>query len=530
MYSGADEQQLSASATDDEVAALREALRQSEARYRSVVDSVKQVIFQSDARGVWTFLNRAWTEITGFEVADTLGRYFLDSVHPDDRAHNLALFEPLIAGTKDVCRHDVRYLTKDGGFRWFEVVARLTRDAEGRTTGTSGTLDDITDRKQDLEDRQRLQDQLVVADRLSSIGTLAAGVAHEINNPLAVVLANLGVVREALANTTSPRPELLDALDDAAAGAERVRRIVRDLKTFSHAEGAPRAVDLMKVLEFVFDMTYSEVRHRAQLIRDLAPVPPVSCNEGRIAQVLLNLLVNAAHSIAPGRADKNEIRVRTRLDGARVMIEVEDTGCGIPRELLGRIFDPFFTTKPTGSGTGLGLAVCHGIVKACGGEIAVSSEVGEGTRFRVWIPVATAPLATPHVPAPSTQIEARRGRVLSIDDEPVIGRALERMLGHHHVVVAVSSADEALALIRAGTQFDVILCDLMMPVMTGMDFFAVLETERPDLAERTLFLTGGAFTDATRAFLARIPNLCLEKPIDSKQLLATIAERIASLA
>jgi len=401
MYGAPDEQQ--ARTPEADVAALREALSQSEARYRSVGHSVKQVTFERDARGVWTFLNRAWTGITGFEVAATIGTYFLDSVHPDDRAHNLALFEPLIAGAKDVCRHEVRYLTKDGGFRWFEVVARLTRDAEGRTTGTSGTLDDITERKQDREDRQLLQDQLVVADRLSSIGTLAAGVAHEINNPLAVVLANLGVVREALANTTNPRAELLDALDDAAAGAERVRRIVRDLKTFSHAEGAPRAVDLMKVLEFVFDMTHAEVRHRAQLVRDLAPVPPVSCNEGRIAQVLLNLIVNAAHAIAPGRADKNEIRVRTRLDGARVLIEVEDTGCGIPRELLGRIFDPFFTTKPTGSGTGLGLAVCHGIVKACGGEIAVSSEVDEGTRFRVWIPVAVAPAATARAPARVTR-------------------------------------------------------------------------------------------------------------------------------
>ena len=148
IYTDSEEQQASTLEAPawDEIAALREALWHSEARYRSVVDSVKEVIFQSDVRGVWTFLNRAWTEITGFEVTATLGTYFLDSVHPDDRAHNLALFEPLIAGTKDVCRHDVRYLTKYGGFRWFEVVARLTRDAEGRTTGTSGTLDDITER------------------------------------------------------------------------------------------------------------------------------------------------------------------------------------------------------------------------------------------------------------------------------------------------------------------------------------------------------------------------------------------------
>jgi CheY-like chemotaxis protein len=195
---------------------------------------------------------------------------------------------------------------------------------------------------------------------------------------------------------------------------------------------------------------------------------------------------------------------------------------GIPREILARIFDPFFTTKPVGVGTGLGLSLCHRMVSDLGGEIAVESEVGKGTVFRVTLPVATS--ARPaSVPATMVEEPVRRGRILVIDDVVAIGRALGRSLGRHHDVVAVTNGNEALARIASGEHFDVILSDLLMPEVTGMEIYDRLAVDTPNEAKKMVFLTGGAFTDRAREFLERVRNPRLEKPFEVSNILAIIA-------
>jgi signal transduction histidine kinase len=379
-------------------------------------------------------------------------------------------------------------------------------------------------------ERKKMRDQLLMSERMASVGILAASVAHEINNPLTVITANLELAIESLSAlaASAAEPAALAAsaattlkaadeqLREAQHAAERVRNIARDLRIFSRSSDEERRgpVDIRTVLDSSIRMASNEIRHRARLVTDYADVPPVEGNESRLGQVFLNLVVNAAQSIPDGNAEANEIGISTRLDAAgRVVVAISDTGAGISPEVLPRIFDPFFTTKPSGIGTGLGLAICHGIGTALDGEITVESEKGRGTIFRVALPAARVAAAEP-APSPvqPETAAARRGRVLIVDDEPMLCMVAKRILGGEHDVTAVSSAREALRLITGGGRFDVILSDLMMPEMTGMDLHAELLRVAPDEAGKMVFMTGGAFTPDASAFLRGVANPSVEKP------------------
>jgi len=315
--------------------------------------------------------------------------------------------------------------------------------------------------------------------------------------------------------------------DDIRDGVDRVARTVRDLKLFSRSEEPARAVtDVKEVLHRVLRIANNEIRHRAKLTLDFAAVPAVDANEGQLGQVFLNLLVNAAQSIADGAADDNEIGVATRTDGGgRAVIEIRDTGAGIPDELKTRIFAPFFTTKEPGSGTGLGLSICHGIVVAHGGEIELESTVGKGSLFRVVLPPSSVTTSPPPVVRPRSkaraQIHPPTGRFLVVDDELAILKTYPRFLGSEQCV-ACSSGREALELLKRGERFDAILCDLMMPQMSGMELYDELARSVPEQAGRVIFVTGGAFTERARQFLAARTNQTLEKPFDAKHLFACV--------
>jgi CheY-like chemotaxis protein len=232
--------------------------------------------------------------------------------------------------------------------------------------------------------------------------------------------------------------------------------------------------------------------------------------------VFLNLLLNAAHAIPDGRADENEITVTTRREGARAIVEIRDSGCGIPSDLLGRIFDPFFTTRKMGEGAGLGLAICQSTVRALGGDITCDSVLGRGSTFRVTLPAADyEPVAGEVAALPAGE---RRGRILVIDDEPMIGASVRRTLASEHEVIALTAAREALDRIVAGERFDLILCDMMMPVMTGVDLYGELVERAPEQARRVVFFTGGAFTARAQRFLEEVPNPRIEKPFEPAAL------------
>jgi signal transduction histidine kinase len=397
------------------------------------------------------------------------------------------------------------------------------------------TLIDTIDRLLVASEHRDLQSRLAQTDRLTSLGTLAAGVAHEINNPLAYVLLNLGFLAEELPRLLPEdggrSREVVVAIDHARNGAERIRDIVRGLKTFSRPENDTRApLDVVQVLEASLAMISNEIRHRARLVKNYAQgVPEVVANEARLGQVFLNLLLNAVQALPEGSVETNVVGVAVREGHpGHVVVEVQDNGAGISPQVRGRIFEPFFTTKPVGIGTGLGLAICHGIVTSLGGTLTFDSEQGKGSVFRVELPATRgshkAPAPRETTPPPSAQ--PAKGRILVVDDEPIVCVSLERLLASEGEVVSMTSAQEALACIEGGERFDVILCDLMMPGMDAPALHAELRRVAPAQAERMVFVTGGAFTMRARDFLSTVPNARLGKPFDVDALLGLVRARM----
>ncbi|WP_437590906.1 response regulator [Sorangium sp. So ce1000] len=411
--------------------------------------------------------------------------------------------------------------------RWVDV------DWQGRPSRMA-LLRDVTGRRRAEELRLRLER----SERLAAVGQLAASVAHEINNPLAYVMANLELLaREVrrLADKGVATEHLARPLEDARHGAARVVDIVGDLGVFARAEEseAMGPTDVNAVIESALNIVHAQMKHRARVVRELAPVAPVGGAEGRLTQVFVNLLINAAQSIREGRVADNVVEVRTREQGREVVAEIVDSGCGVPEEHMHRLFEPFFTTKRAGEGTGLGLAICRSIVESCGGTIGVSSKVGVGTcvrvRLPVWVSAASAPRRAP-AQAARDEGPTRRARILIVDDEPLLLRALRGLLEASHEVVCVGSGREAQRALWLGADFDVVLCDIVMQEGTGIELHEWLEAELPALADRVMFMTGGGTSEASRRFLSAHGGRVLQKPIDPAELLRRIEALLRSRA
>jgi len=377
-------------------------------------------------------------------------------------------------------------------------------------------------------ERKDMQSRLVFADRMASVGTLAAGVAHELNNPLMYVLSNLHLTREELEVPSDGAwlDRAKQQVDEAIHGAVRMQNVVRDLKTFSRVDDEQRGnVDVRGVLESSINMCWNQIRHRATLKRDFEPTPLVEVNESRLGQVFLNLLINASQAMPERSVKTNVIVVRTytNSDGWAV-IEVIDNGTGIAPETRGHIFDPFFTTKGVAEGTGLGLSICRNIIQSAGGSIDADSQVDRGTTFRVKLPPSKRSYI-PLVPqAPPLVHAGARARVVVVDDEPLVGRSIRRALRHHDVRV-FSSGKEAIDALCSAEPCDVVFCDLMMPEVSGMEVFGRVSERRPEIASRFVFMTGGAFTPQAREFLKQTHMVCLEKPFELHQIRDLVRER-----
>ncbi len=500
-------------------AASETAAVEARSQLRAVFDNVPDFVCSVDRNGAIRFINRVLPQYTMDQV---VGSSWLSYTPPDQHAVMVSALESVLT-TGQAVSFEVTSTGPDGAPIWFSSHIGPVH-SNGDISGAVIISRDVTEKK-------LTEAQLVASDRMAAVGTLAAGVAHEINNPLTAVLGNLDLAFRDVSDLTKRlglSDELRNELSDARECAERIRTIVRDLKIFSRAEeNKLEPVDTMRVMESTLRMAWNEIRHRAHLVRQYGDVPPVEANESRLGQVFLNLVVNAAHAIPEGRADLNEIRVSSRLDtSGNVVVEIADTGAGMSPEVRKRLFEPFFTTKPAGVGTGLGLAICQRIVTELGGRIEVGSELGKGSVFRIHLPQARSERAPSAAPASAPSPARRRGRILVIDDEPMLGTLISATLSAEHEVVTTTRAQEALDRVSSGQRFDVVLCDLMMPDLTGMDLHGELARGAPDQAERMIFMTGGAFTVRAREFLDRVANLRIEKPFDLMQLRALMNDRI----
>jgi len=452
----------------------------------------------------------------------------MERINPQDLAR---LLEHRVHLERDTTPLHVQYRARheDGTWRYLEGTVYMEQDSRGVPMRLHGLSMDVTARVLAQQAEHQALQQLAAADRLAALGLVSANLAHEINNPLGVITANLTLASECAA-TLAPLDagseaavEMLQEIRDAREAAERIRQIVKDLRAFSSNNQPPQSINVKTAVEAALRMGRYEIQHRAQVVTQVDPDLAVLATEARLGQILTNLLVNAAQAIPEGAAHKHRIQVRALQAGAQVLVEITDTGPGITPEVLDRLFTPFFTTKP--HGTGLGLSITRRIAQDLHGDIEVESTPGAGTTFRVRLPAAS------QVPPAATPSKAARtsARVLVVDDDAAVGAAIQRSFRGRHETKVVTSAAAALALIERGQEFDVILCDVTMPNMNGPQFLAALEKTRPDLASRLALMTGGLSNHPSQQGLRDgMRNPLVDKPFELSTLLALV-DKLAGL-
>jgi PAS domain S-box-containing protein len=497
-----------------------EAILQGDARVKSIASKFPGCIVRMrsdpDGRFRFTFIGEGGDELLGVDPEEVLfdPAQFTALIHPDDRDE----FE---ATRREAGRSlsewvwEGRVHPVDGDERWLRFAFNPTRTPDGIIDWDGVVLD--------VSENRRLQAELMLSDRMASVGSLAAGLAHEVNNPLTVVLANLEIAAALIASQpSSVTGEIAGLLTDTLSEVERIRAVISSLRHFAPHEADVRRVDLQALLDDVLRLAAPELRHRARVVRNYANEAHVMGSPGHLSQLFLNLVLNAAQAIVEGNAEQNEVRVSIgrHIDGGAI-VSISDTGKGMGVELQRRVFDPFVTTWETSDGSGLGLFICQRIVSALGGKISVSSRLGRGTTIEVVLP-HRAGMEPERIPTPPPKLAiVPRGRVLVIDDDAGIRRTLQRVLAEHDVEVAASGR-EGLALLREDAEFDVVFCDLLMPEMTGMDLFEAIKDSHPELARRFVFMTGGAFTPRAAEFLDGAEGRSVSKPFEIAEIRAVL--------
>lgn len=513
----------------EERAALAEQQRQladRERQLQTLFDGMVEGVVLHDAAGTILHHNAAAESILGMSKEELIGRTTLDpkwqAAHPDGTPFTDELQPSATALRTGQPQSNVVAVIRKGTGQpcWLSINSRpLTRPGETSPYAVISTFHDITEQR-------TLAERLSQHQRLVTTGTLAAGVGHEINNPLTYLLANLDMAVEELELIGGGSPsqriaEIVGLLDQAREGGQRVKRIVRGLKSLVREDADVVPTNPRSIIDSALSIANHELRSQATVALELADIPPVRVDESRLTQVVVNLLINAAQAFPTSSPATNQIIVRTSRVGSSVAIDIIDNGPGIGPDVLPRIFDPFFTTKALGVGTGLGLAISHGIVTAFGGTLECTTQLGRGTTFRIKLPAAS------EQPPESAELAVPvRGRVLVIDDERTILVSMTRMLGREFEVVTVDDSRESLRLFESGEQFDVVFCDISMPHMSGMELYDRVAEIQPELAARFVFVSGDITRDDIRRFLARIPNERLEKPF-SVHNLRGIARRFA---
>jgi PAS domain S-box-containing protein len=500
-----------------------ESQRRLEQRFRKLIEMAPDAIWINDGRRL-IFANPATVKLLGYDnLEQVLALDPREFVHPEDVQAMRERSSQMAVSGNPLLPREYRVRRRDGAWILTEVHS-MPIEWEGHN-GILGFARDVSARKE-------TEARLMRSDRLAALGTLLAGIAHEMNNPLTFALLGIEQAHAALQEAMPSREvadRLRQILTDVGQGIDRVAAVVRQLRVSARPETEQRGfIDLRVVIESALRMAQNEIRHRAQLETDLpaAGVGIVAGSPQQLEQVFLNLLVNATQALPEGRHE-NRIRVSLRRSSEReVVAEVWDNGVGIAPALLRRVFDPFFTTKPVGLGMGLGLSICHGIVTSHAGTIVVESAPEAGTTFRLTFPVALSLVQEAMPPAPATPRPALDGdglgrtpRILVVDDEALLCRMVQRMLQDRFEVTQALDARAALAQIEADPGlYDLVLCDLMMPDMTGMDLYEAVATRHPALARRFVFMTGGAFTARASAFVASMSVPLLEKPFDALTL------------
>ena len=491
--------------------------------FRLLLENALDIITILDPDGTIRYESPAALRILGWEPLELEGHRVCEFMPEEDAARAIALLQRLHGTPGATGTLAFRFRHKDGSWRTLEAVGKNMLD-HPMLAGFLVNSRDVTERQRVENELARQQAARIQSEKLADMGTLLAGVAHELNNPLTVVSGYSSILRQTLGD--GPARERLDRV---AAAAERCVRIVRNFLALARQHPPERQkVDANRVVReavelLAYPLRVDNVEVRLELAEDL---PTLWADPHQLHQVVVNLITNA-HQAMHGNTSTRRLTLRTRVKAAdsRVSLEVIDTGSGIPPEVLARVFEPFFTTKPVGQGTGLGLPLCLGIVEGHGGTIRVDSKLREGTTITVELPVVAAPATDTSSPPAHRALSPGR-RVLVVDDEPdVAGVLVDLLRAEHEQVEAVSDGRAALEKIEQAT-YDLILCDVRMPGLDGPELYRALRLLHPELLPRFVFLTGDTLNPESWEFVQQTGAPCISKPFDFDEVYRVIGRAL----
>jgi len=516
---------------------MEESLRESEEKYRTILETMEAGYFEVDLEGNFTFFNPAVSRILGYPESELLGMNNRDYMDPENARQIWQTFNRVYTTGEAAKAFDWQIIRKDGTRAHIETSIALKRDAAGKAIGFRGLARDVTERKQIEAERNKLQAQLLQAQKLESVGRLAGGVAHDFNNMLNVIIGHTELALLQL----DPRHPLENDLTEVLAAARRSTDITRQLLAFARQQAiAPEILDLNTAVEGLLKMLRRLIGEDIDLVwQPGANLCPVRMDPSQIDQILVNLCVNARDAIY----DVGKLTIETRAvtidedyctdhaeftPGEYVMLAVSDDGCGMERETLEKIFDPFFTTKEIGRGTGLGLATVYGIVKQNDGLVNVYSEPGSGTSFHIYLPGQSGAVADAQKPEDRATAKGHGETVLIVEDEMAILNLVKRILtGLDYRILDASTPDQALELAKAHAgQLHLLITDVVMPGMNGHALARQLRARHPGL--KVLFMSGyTADAIAHRGVLDSGVHF-IQKPFSRNDLAAKVRETLDS--
>jgi PAS domain S-box-containing protein len=505
---------------------MEEALRRSEERYRTVLEDMEESYYELDLAGNYTFFNDALCRMLGYSKKDLMGLNYKAYTIAEDLDRVFKTFNRLYRTGEPLTAFPMERIRKDGQHIFTETSGFRLLDEKGETIGFRGVIRDITKQKNAEEERKQLEQKAQLSSRLASVGELASGVAHEINNPLTGVIgyAHLLLARKDISRDVRRDLEIINE------GSQRVAGIVKKLLAFARqTKPEQRYVNINELIRNTLDLrayelAASNIKVTLQLVRDM---PMTIADPGQLQQVFLNLIINAETEMKIAR-DGGRLTIKTDRINNTIRITFKDTGPGIAKENLETIFDPFFTTREVGQGTGLGLSVCHGIVTEHNGKIWAESEPGKGATFIVELPLATEEEEhEPPEPVIEEPKKVTKAKMLVVDDEPVIRQLISKVLGEQgHTVDTIDNAAGALRMVKS-KRYRLILLDIKMPGMSGIELYKQFQKIAPSLTKRIVFITGDVMGKRTTSFLDKTKTPCIMKPFDARQLKVEINRILA---
>ena len=502
-----------------------QALIESEERYRLLVDTLPDGVLLQNSKHL-LFLNPAGRKIFGIGEDEQIEKYrYQDFVHEDERHAAVARISAFIKRGKDAPLAERRIRTRDGRDIWIEIAAVPLR--RGSEFMALGIFRDLTEAKKVEAEMERQREALHQSEKLNALGSLLAGVAHELNNPLSIVVAQSVLLEE-----TNRDEKTIKRAKDIRSAAERCARIVKTFLSMARQQTPEqRAVDINELVDNALElMGYSLRTAGVEIVeRRGADLPPVWGDADQLHQVVANLLVNAQHAMMD-RPEPRRLTITTGFDVSSdsVILTVDDTGPGVPSEMRARIFDPFFTTKPTGVGTGIGLSVCHGVIESHGGTVSVTDAPGGGARFMVQLPPASAAMTVDAQQEEPVAAKHNGSHILVVDDELDVAESLAEILGlDGHDVDVADSGVSALKRLEE-SDYDLILTDLRMPRMDGPTLYREIARNHPALAGRVAVVTGDSLEAAASDFLKEAGLPVVEKPFVPEDVSKVVKELLGS--